>query len=370
MMPEHIIVGMSGGVDSSVTALLLLKEGYEVSGLFMKNWDEDDGTEFCTAMEDLKDATQVCDQLGIPLRTVNFAAEYWDRVFEVFLAEYAAGRTPNPDILCNQEIKFKAFLDYARDLGADRIATGHYARIDQESGVCRLLKGVDSHKDQTYFIYTLGPEQLQKTLFPIGGLQKSEVRRLAQAAGFDNARKRDSTGICFIGERRFKTFLERYLPAQPGAIETPEGQRLGDHEGLMYYTLGQRRGFGVGGVRGGDEAAWYVLAKDLSRNVLIVGQGHDHPLMQSDRLLAGRLFWCRERPSASPFQAAAKVRYRQEDQSCKVMLHSDGMAEVVFDMPQRAITPGQSVVFYEGDECLGGGVIEKTSYRGEPRGLL
>jgi tRNA-specific 2-thiouridylase len=369
-MSANVIVGMSGGVDSSVTALRLLEQGYAVTGLFMKNWDEDDGTEYCTAKEDLADAQRVCNRLGIPLQTVNFAAEYWDHVFEVFLAEYSAGRTPNPDILCNKEIKFKAFLDYARDLGADLIATGHYARIVSEIGVFRLLKGRDGNKDQTYFIYTLGQSQLARTLFPIGDLEKAEVRRLAAQAGFDNARKRDSTGICFIGERRFREFLQRYLPARPGDIETTEGRVVGRHDGLMYYTLGQRRGFGIGGIRGAIDEAWYVLAKDLGRNVLIIGQGHEHPWLLSDRLEAGTLDWCQDFTLTAPLRCAAKTRYRQPDQSCVVEPLDSGRCRVTFDRPQRAVTPGQSVVFYQGDECLGGAVIESASFQGRRTGII
>jgi tRNA-specific 2-thiouridylase len=281
-------------------------------------------------------------------------------VFEIFLQEYSAGRTPNPDILCNKEIKFKAFLDHATDLGADLIATGHYARIEQADGRFRLLKGRDGNKDQSYFIYTLGQAQLARTLFPIGGLEKPEVRRIAAKAGFDNARKRDSTGICFIGERRFKDFLQRYLPARPGEIQTPEGSVVGRHEGLMYYTLGQRRGFGVGGVQGADQDAWYVLRKDLDRNVLVVGQGHDHPLLFADTLEAGTLDWCDNRPLETPLRCTAKTRYRQPDQACRVEPLENGRCRVVFDEPQRAVTPGQSVVFFRGEECLGGGIIERT----------
>ncbi len=364
-MSQRVIVGMSGGVDSSVAALVLLERGYEVSGLFMKNWDEDDGTEFCTAKQDLADAQAVCDRLGIPLGTVNFAAEYWDHVFEIFLSEYAAGRTPNPDILCNKEIKFKAFLDYAHDLGGDLIATGHYARVDGQGGRYRLLKGLDGNKDQSYFIYTLGQPQLSRTLFPIGGMEKPKVREIAAKAGFDNARKRDSTGICFIGERRFKEFLQRYLPARPGEIQTPEGEVLGLHEGLMYYTLGQRRGFGIGGVKGADQEAWYVLQKDLQRNVLIVGQGHNHSLLFTDALEAGTLDWCDNLQLEAPLRCTAKTRYRQPDQACRVGPLDHGRCRVVFDEPQRAVTPGQSVVFYQGEECLGGGVIERTFWLSE-----
>ncbi len=359
-MSRNVIVGMSGGVDSSVTALVLQEQGYRVSGLFMKNWDEDDGTEYCTARQDLEDAQNVCDRLGIPLSTVNFAAEYWDYVFEVFLQEYGAGRTPNPDILCNKEIKFKAFLDYARDLGGELIATGHYARVEEREGRFRLLKGVDGNKDQSYFIYTLGQPQLSRTLFPIGGMEKPQVRKIAAKAGFNNARKKDSTGICFIGERRFKDFLQRYLPARPGEIQTIEGETIGRHEGLMYYTLGQRRGFGVGGVKGADQQAWYVLKKDLERNVLIVGQGHDHPLLFTDALEAGTLDWCDNQPLPEPMRCTAKTRYRQPDQDCLVEPLENGRCRVSFDQPQRAVTPGQSVVFYRGEECLGGGVIERT----------
>ena len=369
-MSTKVIVGMSGGVDSSVSALRLLDAGYEVSGLFMKNWDEDDGTEYCTAKQDLADAQAVCDLLGIELHTVNFASEYWDRVFEVFLTEYAAGRTPNPDILCNQEIKFRAFLDYAEALGADLIATGHYARNEPREGIHRLIKGDDPNKDQTYFIYTLGQAQLAKILFPVGDIHKDEVRQLAARAGFENARKRDSTGICFIGERKFKDFLMRYLPTQPGIIETPDGQKIGEHEGLMYYTLGQRRGFGVGGVKGASEEAWYVLAKDLSRNTLIVGQGHEHPMMLSDSLIASHLSWTREGFEGRTFSSKAKVRYRQEDQACHVEPLDDGKIIVRFDQAQRAVTPGQSVVFYQDGECLGGGIIETALWKGQSTGLI
>jgi len=361
-MSEHVIVGISGGVDSSVTALLLLEQGYQVTGLFMKNWDEDDGTDYCTAMHDLADAQQVCDKLGINLKKVNFAAEYWDEVFEVFLSEFAAGRTPNPDILCNKHVKFKAFLDYAlHDLGADRIATGHYARVEERGGEFVLLKGLDPNKEQSYFLYAMGQKALSKTLFPIGHMHKPEIRALANKAGFGNYQKKDSTGICFIGERKFKEFLQRYLPGQPGEMRTPEGQSIGQHHGLMYYTLGQRQGLGIGGVKNADDEPWYVLEKDLDNNVLVVGQGHDHPLMLHNTLEAGQLDWCGGKPLETPRRCAAKTRYRQPDQACYFEPLPGGRCKVRFSQPQRAITPGQSVVFYEGEACLGGGVIESKA---------
>ncbi|MGR8940165.1 MAG: tRNA 2-thiouridine(34) synthase MnmA [Gammaproteobacteria bacterium] len=361
-MSKNIIVGMSGGVDSSVTALLLLEQGHQVTGLFMKNWEEDDGTEYCTAMQDLADAQQVCDKLGIELKTVNFAAEYWDEVFEVFLSEFQKGRTPNPDILCNKHVKFKAFLNYAiEDLGAEYIATGHYARVERRSGEYFLLKGLDPSKEQSYFLYTMGQKQLSRTLFPIGHLHKTEIRALAQKAGFGNYRKKDSTGICFIGERKFKEFLQRYLPTQPGDIRTPEGRTIGRHHGLMYYTLGQRQGLGIGGVQNTPDEPWYVLDKDLANNVLLVGQGHNHPLMLHNVLEAGQLDWCSGRPLTATIRCAAKTRYRQADQACTLSPLPDGRCKAVFDEPQRAITPGQSVVFYDGEACLGGGIIESKA---------
>jgi tRNA-specific 2-thiouridylase len=361
-MSKHIIVGMSGGVDSSVTALQLLEQGHHVTGLFMKNWEEDDGTEYCTAMEDLADAQQVCDKLGIALKTVNFAAEYWDEVFEVFLSEFAAGRTPNPDILCNKHVKFKAFLNYSiEDLNADYIATGHYARVSEKDGEYFLLKGLDPNKEQSYFLYTLGQKALSKTLFPIGHLHKPEIRALAKKAGFDNHRKKDSTGICFIGERKFKEFLQRYLPTQAGEMRTPEGQLIGKHSGLMYYTLGQRQGLGIGGVKDAPDEPWYVLDKDLDNNILIVGQGHDHPLMLHNSLIASQLDWCSNKPLTEPLRCMAKTRYRQADQACYVQPLNDGQCKATFDHAQRAITPGQSVVFYQGEVCLGGGIIESKA---------
>ena len=354
------MIGMSGGVDSSVAALRLLEQGHEVTGLFMKNWDEDDGSEYCTAKEDLDDAQQVSDKLGIELKTVNFAAEYWDNVFEDFLSEYAAGRTPNPDILCNREIKFKAFLDYATQLGADYIATGHYTQIAQQDEQFQLMRGLDANKDQSYFLYTLGQTQLSRSLFPIGDMEKPAVRELAQKAGFINSRKKDSTGICFIGERKFKDFLQRYLPAQPGNMKTPDGETIGQHQGLMYYTLGQRQGLGIGGVKTAAEEPWYVVQKDLINNILVVAQGHDHPLMQSHTLNASQLSWVSADAPTAQFNCTAKTRYRQRDQTCQVTILDNGTCEVTFDNAQRAVTPGQSVVFYDNEMCLGGGIIDST----------
>lgn len=353
-----MIVGMSGGVDSSVSAWLLLEQGYQVEGLFMKNWEEDDGTDYCTAREDLADAQAVSDRLGIKLHTANFAAEYWDRVFEHFLAEYKAGRTPNPDILCNKEIKFKAFLDYAVVLGADFIATGHYVRKGADADCAQLLKGLDPNKDQSYFLHAVNGRQIARTLFPVGAIEKPEVRRIAAAQGFVNHAKKDSTGICFIGERRFSDFLKQYLPAQPGNIETDDGRVIGQHQGLMYYTLGQREGIGIGGQKNAAEAPWYVVQKDLVRNVLVIGQGHEHPLMMSRYLRTRNVDWVCGEPEL-PASCHAKTRYRQPDQACSI--NRDGDTYVVhFEQPQRAVTPGQSVVFYQGDVCLGGGVIEET----------
>ncbi|HDZ55439.1 MAG TPA: tRNA 2-thiouridine(34) synthase MnmA [Pseudomonas xinjiangensis] len=352
-----VIVGMSGGVDSSVSAALLLEQGYRVEGLFMKNWDEDDGTDYCTAKDDLADAQAVSDKLGIKLHTANFAAEYWDNVFEHFLAEYKAGRTPNPDILCNREIKFKAFLDYALMLGADLIATGHYVRRADADGRTSLLRGLDSNKDQSYFLHAVNGEQLSRTLFPVGELEKPEVRRIAEKYQLATARKKDSTGICFIGERRFSDFLKQYLPAQPGDIETTAGQVIGRHHGLMYHTIGQRQGLGIGGMQGAGDEPWYVLRKDLERNVLVVGQGNAHPWLFAGALECSELFWINPIPEVFPMQLTAKVRYRQADQAC--VLDRIGDRYVIrFEQPQRAVTPGQSVVLYQDEVCLGGGVIE------------
>lgn len=353
-----VIVGMSGGVDSSVSAALLLEQGYQVEGLFMKNWDEDDGTEYCTAKEDLADAQAVADRLGIKLHKANFAAEYWDNVFEHFLEEYQAGRTPNPDILCNREIKFKAFLEYALALGADKIATGHYAQLDTSTDTAKLLRGNDANKDQSYFLHAVNHQQLERTLFPIGNIEKPRVRDIAEKYQLATAKKKDSTGICFIGERRFSDFLKRYLPAQPGNIVTQSGDLLGQHQGLMYYTIGQRQGLGIGGTHYG-EAPWFVAQKDLSRNELVVVQGTDNPSLFTSHMSLQTIYWVDDKGPHLPAELTCKHRYRQPDQSCTITKTAEGY-EVVFDQPQRAITPGQSAVFYQGDVCLGGGVIENT----------
>lgn len=349
-----VVVGMSGGVDSSVTALLLQQQGYDVVGLFMKNWDEDDGTEYCTAIEDLADAQAVADRLGIELHSVNFAAEYWDNVFEHFIQEYQAGRTPNPDILCNREIKFKAFLDYAKMLGGDYIATGHYVRRTSEG---HLLRGLDTNKDQSYFLHALSPDQVGSALFPVGELEKPAVRQIAQDAGFVTARKKDSTGICFIGERRFGDFLQRYVENQDGDIETPEGDVIGRHVGLSFYTLGQRQGLGIGGLKNYPDEPWFVADKDLERNVLIAVQGAKHPALMSNHLWMSEVNWIGEAPTGT-FSCTAKVRYRSPDHAVTLVPERHGRWRVDFDQPEWAVTPGQSCVLYHGDRCLGGGVIE------------
>ncbi|MGH1371561.1 MAG: tRNA 2-thiouridine(34) synthase MnmA [Cellvibrionaceae bacterium] len=356
-----VIVGMSGGVDSSVSALLLIEQGYKVEGLFMKNWDEDDGTEYCTAKDDLVDAESVCKKLGIKLHTANFAGEYWDNVFEHFLEEYQAGRTPNPDILCNREIKFKVFLDYAKVLGADYIATGHYVRkLTTKDGQTRLLKGLDNNKDQSYFLHAVGEAEFAKSLFPVGELEKPAVRELAQKHDLITHNKKDSTGICFIGERRFKDFLQQYLPAQPGPIADDNGNEIGSHNGLMYHTIGQRQGLGIGGLKNANEEPWYVAKKELATNTLIAVQGKDHPLLLNSGLIAGQPHWINGLPASESFRCMAKTRYRQPDQACAVEIKGDSL-QVTFDEPQRAITPGQSIVFYHQDICLGGAVIEAAA---------
>ncbi len=349
---------MSGGVDSSVAALRLKQAGYEVVGLFMKNWEDDDDDEYCSTRVDLVDCAAVAEVLGIDLEVVNFAAEYKDRVFATFLAEYAAGRTPNPDVLCNAEIKFTAFLDHALAMGARRIATGHYARLRNRDGRVELLKAIDLAKDQSYFLHRLSQAQLEGVLFPLGELKKGEVRALAREAGLAVHDKKDSTGICFIGERPFREFLNRYLPRNPGVMRTPEGVAVGEHVGLAFYTLGQRKGIGVGGRKGAATDAWYVAGKDLDRNELVVVQGHDHPRLLSSRLQAGQLSWISGEPPEPGLACAAKTRYRQADAACVVERLSEGRMELSFQTPQWAVTPGQSAVLYRGDECLGGGIIE------------
>ena len=354
----RVVVGLSGGVDSSVSALLLMAQGYRVEGVFMQNWEDDD--EHCTARQDYRDAAAVAARLGMPLTTVNFAEEYWERVFAHFLAEYGAGRTPNPDILCNREIKFRAFLDHARAGGAERIATGHYVRRGEDTrGAAALLRGQDADKDQSYFLHTLDQEQLGAAIFPVGELEKPRVREIARQAGFAVAAKKDSTGICFIGERKFRDFLAEYLPAQPGEIVDEHGAVLGRHTGLMFHTLGQRQGLGIGGRSDGTDAPWYVLEKDLANNRLIVGQGHDHDWLFRSTLVAHAVGWVAGQPPAATFPCTAKVRYRQEDIPCEthVVDADTGEIRVRFDTPVRAITPGQSVVLYDGERCLGGGVI-------------
>ncbi len=361
---QRIVVGLSGGVDSAVTAHLLKQQGHEVVGIFMKNWEDDDDSEYCSSNIDFVDAAAVADVIGIEIEHVNFAADYKDRVFAAFLREYEAGRTPNPDVLCNAEIKFKAFLDHAMRLGAEKIATGHYARVRESKGLVQLLKGLDPAKDQSYFLHRLNQAQLAKTLFPIGELKKTEVRRIAEEIGLPNAKKKDSTGICFIGERPFREFLNRYLAHQPGDIVDERGRRIGEHLGLSFYTLGQRQGLGIGGVKekgaprgAGEHAPWFVARKDLERNRLIAVQGHDHPLLQSRTLVADDLSWTSSAPADGDI--AAKTRYRQGDAACRLE-NADATFKLTFAEPQWAVTPGQSAVLYDGEVCLGGGVIASS----------
>ena len=357
---KKVIIGMSGGVDSSVSAFILQQQGYQVEGLFMKNWEEDDDTDYCTAAADLADAQAVADKLGMKLHKINFAAEYWDNVFEHFLSEYKTGRTPNPDILCNKEIKFKAFLEYAaEDLGADYIATGHYVRRSDDDENAQLLRGLDTNKDQSYFLYALSKKQVGQSLFPVGEIEKPIVRKIAEDLGLATAKKKDSTGICFIGERKFKDFLARFLPAQPGEIRTVDGKVVGRHDGLMYHTLGQRKGLGIGGVKGLSEEPFYVVEKDLINNVLVVAQGHDNSALLSTGLIASQLNWVDLQPIRENLRCTVKTRYRQEDIPCEIQPIDDNTIRVMFDEPQIAVTPGQSAVFYLGEVCLGGGIIEE-----------
>ncbi|MGV8939980.1 MAG: tRNA 2-thiouridine(34) synthase MnmA [Lysobacter sp.] len=353
------IVGMSGGVDSSVAALLLRDAGEPIAGLFMQNW-ADDGSGECRAEDDRRDAVAVSGRLGIPIHFRDFSGQYWSGVFEHFLAEYAAGRTPNPDVLCNREIKFKHFLDAARELGADFIATGHYARIERDGQQCRLLRAVDRDKDQSYFLHQLGQTQLAATRFPLGELHKPAIRQMARDAGLPTANKKDSTGICFIGERDFREFLGRYLPARSGEIRTPAGQVIGRHPGVFYFTIGQREGLNIGGVRGFEAAPWYVVGKDVTGNVLYVDQGSETPWLQSQVLWSETAHWISGSPHAGRFTCTAQTRYRQLDETCEVLVNTDGTLEVRFLRPQRAVTPGQSLVLYDGPVCLGGAVIATT----------
>ena len=349
---------MSGGVDSAVAAWLLKEQGYEVVGLFMKNWEDDDDEEYCTSRQDLIDAVSVADVIGIDIEAVNFSAEYKERVFNNFLAEYKAGRTPNPDVLCNAEIKFRAFLDHALQLGAERIATGHYAQVREVDGLFQLLKAEDGTKDQSYFLYRLNQAQLSKTLFPLGKIYKRDLRALAAKLSLPNHDKKDSTGVCFIGERPFREFLNRYLPTQPGDMTALDGAVVGRHIGLMYYTVGQRQGIGIGGRKGSDGEPWYVCGKDMEANRLIVVQGHDHPALLADALTAAELTWISGQHPHCHWVYGAKTRYRQKDAPCEVERVDAQSCEIRFAEPQWAVTPGQSVVVYESNVCLGGGIIE------------
>jgi tRNA-specific 2-thiouridylase len=373
---KRVVVGLSGGVDSAVTAYLLKQQGFEVIGIFMKNWEDDDDSEFCSSNIDFVDAAAVADVIGIEIEHVNFAAEYKDRVFAEFLREYQNGRTPNPDILCNAEIKFKAFLDHAMRLGADKIATGHYARVHEVNGQFQLLKGLDASKDQSYFLHRLNQAQLSKTMFPVGELHKTEVRRIADDIGLPNAKKKDSTGICFIGERPFRDFLNRYIANAPGPIKNDRGHTIGNHVGLSFYTLGQRQGLGIGGLKAkgadmdalrarglrgaGEHQPWFVARKDVATNTLVVVQGHDHPWLLYNALQADDLSWCATQPPA-PGRYAAKTRYRQTDAPCALSYNDQGDLVLTFDDPQWAVTPGQSAVLYDGEVCLGGGVIASAT---------
>lgn len=365
----RVVIGMSGGVDSSVAALLLKQQGYDVVGLFMKNWDDTDDEGYCTATEDYEDVAKVAEQIGIPYYSVNFEKEYWDRVFEYFLQEYRNGRTPNPDVMCNKEIKFKAFLDYAMGLGADYIAMGHYAQVEtDENGVVHLLRGKDDNKDQTYFLSQLSQAQLKKALFPLGHLEKTQVRKIAEEAGLATAKKKDSTGVCFIGERDFNEFLANYLPNKTGKMMTLDGKVMGEHMGLMYYTIGQRQGLGIGGTAGTSNEPWFVIGKDQATQTLYVGQGYHHENLYSEYLEASEIHFTTDNWTEKEFECTAKFRYRQKDIKVKVQLDETGTkARVIFDEPVRAVTPGQAVVFYRGEECLGGGLIDAAYMNGEKR---
>jgi len=356
----RIIVGLSGGVDSAVAAMLLKRKGYDVHGLFMKNWEEDDDAEYCAAEEDLAAAKQVAEILDIPLDTINFSSEYWDRVFAHFLQELKAGRTPNPDILCNREIKFQAFLDYALSKGAEKIATGHYACSQRFPSSIELRRAADANKDQTYFLHQVPAQALMKTLFPLCRYEKSQVRQMAEEAGLANYDRKDSTGICFIGERRFNEFIEKYIPNEPGPIQSVEGEVVGEHRGLMFHTVGQRKGLGIGGRRDGSDEPWFVVDKLLDSNTLLVAQGHNHPALFARGLNAQNLHWITCRPKQASFRCTARTRHRQKDEPCEVHLTDDNSCRVIFDQPMRAIAPGQYVVFYDGEVCLGGGVIENA----------
>lgn len=365
----RVVIGMSGGVDSSVAALLLKQQGYDVVGLFMKNWDDTDDEGYCTATEDYEDVAKVAEQIGIPYYSVNFEKEYWDRVFEYFLQEYRNGRTPNPDVMCNKEIKFKAFLDYAMGLGADYIAMGHYAQVEtDENGVVHLLRGKDANKDQTYFLSQLSQAQLKKAMFPLGHLEKPQVRKIAEEAGLATAKKKDSTGVCFIGERDFNEFLANYLPNKPGKMMTLDGRVMGEHMGLMYYTIGQRQGLGIGGTAGTSNEPWFVIGKDQATQTLYVGQGYHHDNLYSEYLEASEIHFTTDTWTEKEFECTAKFRYRQKDINVKVQLDESGTkAKVIFDEPVRAVTPGQAVVFYRDEECLGGGLIDAAYMNGEKR---
>ncbi len=361
MSQKRVVVGMSGGVDSSVTAWLLKQQGYDVVGLFMKNWEDDDDSEYCSTRQDWIDVVSVADLIGIDVEAVNFAAEYKDRVFAEFLREYSAGRTPNPDVLCNAEIKFKAFLDHAVALGGETIATGHYARVRERDGRFELLKAFDHTKDQSYFLHRLNQQQLSRTMFPLGDMPKTKVREIAAQIGLPNAKKKDSTGICFIGERPFRDFLNRYLPTQPGPMKTPDGAVVGEHVGLAFYTLGQRKGIGLGGSREGSGEPWFVARKDMASNTLYVVQGHDHPWLLSNTLDAEDLSWVAGEPPAEGTRCGAKTRYQQADAACEVVRADADALTLSFSEAQWAVTPGQSAVLYDGEVCRGGGIIAATT---------